>query len=197
MKNLIALLILGMTNMLFSTAMALDACAMSEQNGGTPLVVVTDPISATSWGFPKTKNQIRRDVAEEAQEEYGNTVAYDSEVGITVQFTVKGGGTAKVYNLPVLNYSGTMSIEYFILSSLLPDDERPTEDPSPCDPSKNATNGSNQTSGGGGGSGSYFYGGASLWPGTIYVVQPRYSNTVDCQQNPAQCGIPDDERAMF
>lgn len=111
---------------------AFAACAMSQSNGGSTLVIVPTPIRSTILGaLPRSPSAIRREAAEEAQEIYGNRVAYDSEIGITFQFTVSSGA---VFNFPALNYSGSNSLEMFLLSSL---GESVSKDPNPCNPSGN------------------------------------------------------------
>jgi len=124
---------------------ALEACAKSHGNGGQDILNLPNPIKASV-----NPQNTQRDIAKETQRVYGNNVAFNSDIGITLNYTISRGSVANSTRLPALGYSGQQSIGQFILQDVFKLDQGKS-DGNPCDPKKNAANGATSSGGGGGG----------------------------------------------
>jgi hypothetical protein len=149
-------LLAGFTLAACVNAYAEEACATLSSNGGITSLIVKESFSPADVGNNATPAW--REIASEAQELYGNRVAYDTEV-INLQVVAGALGVYTTFNFP-MNYNGQTSIEKAILNFRGIDTNQ--ADPNPCDPDKNETNNQSSSSGGGGGYGGG-YGGSGFF----------------------------------
>lgn len=127
--------------MFFPTyASALDACAFKD---GIAILVIPEPIDVMGTFFPLDPEERDEKIADEFQQLFRDKVDFDSPSGIVIKFKTKIGNTiSPQFSLPDPPndyYRGQVSIKKHVLIRLGRLSEN-DPDPSPCDPSKNATN---------------------------------------------------------
>jgi len=141
-----------------AAAITLEACGKSVANGGVQSTVISASFTSANW------DDNWKEIAENVQKALGNNAAYDSAVGIHITFNVRVFGFPAPLPPLTLFFGGRVSIEKAILNQINDGIDLDEDDPNPCDPSKNESNGAQSNVGGGdGGGGGGSSGGGGTW----------------------------------